>query len=110
MDWRSRLETQGVLTSEVVDEVLDRHGGRGRRAIDAVSESRVKEYRDFVVVVGKSDEYIVEEGGCTCDDARYNLDEDELCWHALAVEVARATDEVDEHDMWYSEVRDLMEG
>lgn len=110
MDWRSRLESQGVLTSEVVDEVLSHHGGRGRRAIDAVSEERVKRYRDFTVVVGETDEYIVEEGSCTCDDQRYNLDDDEHCWHSLAVEIADATERVDDHDLWYSEVRDLMEG
>lgn len=87
------------------------HGSRGRKAIDAVGESRVKEYRDFTVVVGNTEEYVIEDGACTCKDATYNLDpedETELCWHALAVIIAELTDAVDEHDMWYADVRDFI--
>jgi len=109
VDWLGELKDRGRLTGKVTDMILKRHGARGKRAIDAVSEGRVKEYRDFVVVVGKGDEYIVEGRSCTCEDYEYNLDEDELCWHVIAVLIADATDKVDEHDMWYSEVRDLME-
>jgi predicted nucleic acid-binding Zn finger protein len=87
------------------------HGKRGRRAIEAVSEGRVKQYRDFTVVVGYDDEYIVEAGECTCKDAEYNLPDDDptqRCWHAVAVDVARGLGEVDHHDMWYSEVREFL--
>lgn len=111
VDWRERLEAAGELTSGVTDAILSLHGDRGRRAIDAVAERRVKQYRDFTVVVGHSEEYLVEEGACTCKDAAYNLDPedpDELCWHALAVEIARRVDALDHHDMWYSEVRDFL--
>lgn len=108
MHWSDELRQEKSLTSDITDKILDEHGDRGRRAIDAVSEDRVKEYLDFVVVVGKHDEYIVEDTSCTCDDYRYNLDEDEKCWHILAAEIAGATDQVDRHDMWYSEVRDLI--
>ena len=108
MDWLDKLEEYGRLTGGVTDAVLKEHGARGKRAMEAVSEGRVKEYKDFVVVVGKGDEYIVEGRSCTCEDYEYNLDEGELCWHALAALIADATDEVDEHDMWYSEVRDLV--
>jgi predicted nucleic acid-binding Zn finger protein len=108
MDWLDELEERGRLTGKITDMILKEHGARGKRAIDAVSEGRVKEYKDFVVVVGKGDEYIVEGRSCTCEDYEYNLDEDELCWHVIAVLIAEATGEVDEHDMWYSEVRDLM--
>ena len=110
-DWQSRLEAAGELTPSVVEALLEAHGERGRTAVDAVSERRVKQYNDFTVVVGHGDEYIVEEGACTCKDATYNLDPedpDQRCWHAIAVELATRLDAVDHHDMWYSEVREFL--
>jgi predicted nucleic acid-binding Zn finger protein len=110
-DWRAALAEAGELTGPVTAAIVETHGDRGRRAIEAVSETRVKEYRDFTVVVGHEDEYVVEDGACTCKDSEYNLDPDDpdaACWHAIAVDVARGVDEVDEHDMWYSDVRDLL--
>ncbi|MFC7075385.1 MULTISPECIES: hypothetical protein [Haloarcula] len=110
-DWVTRLEADGELTPEGVSRIVAAHGDRGTQAIEAVGEGRVKQYRDFVVVVGHKDEYIVEDDGCTCADAEYNLDPDdpeELCWHALAVRIAEAIDAVDDHDMWYSDVRDFL--
>ena len=109
--WERRLETAGKLRPETVDRIITLHGDRGKRALDAVAERRVKQYRDFTVVVGHQDEYIVEDDGCTCKDAEYNLDAtdpEQLCWHAIAVRIARAIDEVDEHDMWYSDVREFL--
>ena len=109
--WRDALAESGELTPDIVDAILADHGDRGKRAIEAVTESRVKTYRDFTVVVGHEDEYIVEDGGCTCKDAEYNLDPadpNELCWHAIAVAIAERIDAVDHHDMWYSDVRDFL--
>ena len=109
--WQAALDAAGRLTPAVVEEIVSTHGRRGRRAIEAVSEGRVKQYRDFTVVVGYDDEYIVEAGECTCKDAEYNLPDDDptrRCWHALAVDVARGLGEVDHHDMWYSEVREFL--
>jgi len=110
-DWRDELENAGELTPAAVDGIARVHGDRGLRAIEAVSEERVKQYRDFTVVVGHDDEYVVEDGGCTCKDAEYNLDAtdpDQRCWHALAVDIAERVDAVDHHDMWYSEVREFL--
>jgi predicted nucleic acid-binding Zn finger protein len=110
-DWRAALRETGRLTPAIVDAIVSTHSRRGQRAIEAVSEGRVKRYRDFTVVVGYDDEYIVEEGQCTCKDAEYNLDQSdprERCWHSLAVDVADALGEVDYHDMWYSEVREFL--
>lgn len=110
-DWRRELAAAGELTPEIVSAVLSAHGDRGKRAIEAVSEERVKGYRDFTVVVGYEDEYVVEGGGCTCKDSSYNLDPadpDQRCWHALAVEIAERIDAVDAHDMWYSDVREFL--
>ena len=109
--WEQTLAEVGELTPETVDPIVTLHGDRGQRAIEAVAENRVKEYRDFTVVVGHRDEYVVENDGCTCKDAEYNLDAadpEQLCWHAIAVRIARAIDETDEHDMWYSDVRDFI--
>lgn len=110
-EWEAMLGEAGELTPAAVDRIVTVHGNRGQRAIEAVGEGRVKEYRDFTVVVGYEDEYIVEDDGCECADSSYNLDPEdpeELCWHAIAVRVARAVDAVDEHDMWYSDVREFI--
>ncbi|MCU4926614.1 SWIM zinc finger family protein [Halobacteria archaeon AArc-dxtr1] len=109
--WQARLEETGRLTPEIVDRITRIHDDRGARAIEAVGEGRVKAYQDFTIVVGYEDEYIVEDGGCTCKDYEYNLDADDptdLCWHILAVAIARRIGHVDYHDMWYSEVRELL--
>jgi len=110
-DWEHALAAAGELTPGVVDRIIRLHGDRGQRAIEAVGEGRVKAYRDFTVVVGHEDEYVVEEDACTCKDAEYNLDPtdpEQLCWHAIAVRIARAIGAIDEHDMWYSDVRDFL--
>jgi predicted nucleic acid-binding Zn finger protein len=110
-EWQRDLAEAGRLTPDVVERVTAVHGDRGVQAIEAVSEGRVKEYRDFTVVVGHSEEHVVEEAGCTCKDAAYNLDPEDptqLCWHVLAVAIARRVDAVDHHDMWYSEVREFI--
>ncbi|SFR35888.1 hypothetical protein SAMN04487947_0388 [Halogeometricum rufum] len=109
--WRRDLAAAGELTPGVVDAVATIHGTRGTRAIEAVSEGRVKRYRDFTVVVGYADEYVVEDGGCTCKDSSYNLDtedDDQRCWHVLAAAVAERIGELDHHDMWYSDVREFL--
>ena len=110
-DWEQELTTAGELTPELVDRIVRLHGDRAQRAIQAVSENRVKQYRDFTVVVGHQDEYVVETDACTCKDAEYNLDPTDptqLCWHALAVRIARALEETETHDMWYSDVREFL--
>lgn len=110
-EWTEDLSTAGELTPAIVDRIVSTHDNRGHQAIEAVAEKRVKVYRDFTVVVGHDDEYIVENDGCTCKDSEYNLDAadpDQLCWHAIAVRIAEAIGETDEHDMWYSDVRDFL--
>jgi predicted nucleic acid-binding Zn finger protein len=110
-DWRDDLAAAGELTPGVVEQLTAVHGDRGAQAIEAVAERRVKQYRDFTVVVGHSDEYVVEGRGCTCEDTVYNLDPDDptaLCWHALAATIADLIGAVDHHDMWYSEVREFL--
>jgi len=110
-DWRPQLADTGELSAPIVKTILDQHGDRGQRAIEAVTERRVKQYNDFTVVVGHSDEYVIEDDACQCEDAQYNLDPEDptqQCWHALAVAIATRIDAVDHHDMWYSDVRDFI--
>jgi predicted nucleic acid-binding Zn finger protein len=110
-EWQRLLEESGELTSEAADRIIAVHGDRGVKAIEAVGEERIKQYRDFTVVVGHSEEYVIEDGGCSCEDSRYNLDPDDptqLCWHVIAAKIARRIDAVDHHDMWYSEVREFL--
>jgi predicted nucleic acid-binding Zn finger protein len=110
-EWAAALADTGELTPELTRRIIAVHDTRGKTAIEAVAEQRVKQYRDFTVVVGHDDEYIVEADGCTCKDAEYNLDSadpEQLCWHAIAVRIARAIDAVDHHDMWYSDVREFL--
>jgi predicted nucleic acid-binding Zn finger protein len=110
-DWREALASRGRVVGPIADAIVSAHGDRGAKAIEAVSEGRVKGYRDFTVVVGYGDEYVVEGGGCTCKDQTYNLDPedpDQQCWHALAVEIAERVGAVEHHDMWYSEVREFL--
>ncbi|MFB6283802.1 MAG: SWIM zinc finger family protein [Halobacteria archaeon] len=108
MEWIEELRDRRSLDADITRKILERHGERGKRGIDAVSEQRVKKYMDFVVVVGRHDEYVIEDDSCTCEDFRYNLGGEGLCWHVIAKKIAFATDSVDEHDMWYSEVRDFL--
>ena len=109
--WEASLAEAGELRPAIVESILDAHDERGARAIEAVAEERVKQYRDFIVVVGHTEEYVVEGDSCDCADATYNLDDDDpdqLCWHAIAVRIATHVDAVDHHDMWYSEVREFL--
>jgi predicted nucleic acid-binding Zn finger protein len=109
--WLRTLADAGELTPDAVESMLALHDDRGGRAIEAVSEGRVKQYQDFTVVVGHEDEYVVEDGGCTCKDTAYNLDPEnpnDRCWHVLAVAIAERIGEVDHHEMWYSEVREFL--
>lgn len=111
LPWEDALASAGDLTGDIAEHILSIHGNRGAKAIDAVSEGRVKAYNDFMVVVGYGDEYVVEGDACLCEDAMYNLDMSDptqRCWHVLAVRIAQLTDALDVHDMWYSDVRDFL--
>lgn len=111
LDWPRQLAEEGTLTGEITEQILLKHGSRGRKAIEAVGEARVKKYNDFIVVVGYGDEYIIENGECDCKDVRYNLDQEDpsqRCWHALAYEIAKRSGAFDEHDLWYAEVHEFI--
>lgn len=97
----SRLREEKVLSEELRREILRIFGDRGRKALNAIDEQRVRRYRDFFVVAGSSDEYVVDEEFCTCRDSIYRKGR---CWHEIAVRIAAATGLYGVVDLWYQEV------
>lgn len=95
-----RLREEGGLTPEIRHEIVCALGDRGRKALAAIDEGRVKKYRDFFVVVGATDEYIVEEDVCSCRDFIFRKGR---CWHVLAVAIASLTGDYEEFDLWYTD-------
>ncbi len=98
IDVWERLTCQGTLTPEIREEFRRQYGERGKKALKAVDEFRVKKYRDFFVVVGFSDEYLVDEEFCSCGDFLYRGRE---CTHLLAVRIAKKIGVFEEYDSWY---------
>lgn len=101
------IEEKGSLTPDLEKRLVAEFGPRGNNAINLVKAHKVKKYRDFFVVQGKSGEYIVEDDFCTCNDYLYRLSaRGGVCYHSIAVRIARATGQYDVVDQWYSEVAD----
>ena len=89
-----------ALTPAIKDQILEIWKTRGSKALEAVEGGRVLRYLDFYVVEGGSGEYIVEEDFCTCSDFIFRGG---LCWHILAVKIARCTGGDVAVDRWYQE-------
>lgn len=96
-----KIEQDQELTSDFRACIEHVYGDRGRKALAAVDERRVKRYLDFYVVVGHSDEYIVEGDFCTCNDFLFRGRE---CWHILAVLIAEQAGLYESYDHWYQDV------
>lgn len=94
------LEQKRELSPDVCQSLIHAYHERGEKAILAAGHGNVKKYRDFWVVVGRSDEYIVEDGFCTCDDFRFRGG---VCWHSLAVRIAEICHIYEEFDLFYTE-------
>jgi predicted nucleic acid-binding Zn finger protein len=98
------LAASGSLTEELEKRISREYGNRGLKAIEIVRAGRVKKYRDFFVVEGKGDRYVVEGDFCTCRDYLYRLSRNGgLCYHSLAVRIAGATGQYEPVDEWYSD-------
>lgn len=94
------IREEGQLTPALREEIVRIFGDRGRKALRAIDEHRIKRYRDFFVVVGTSDEYIVEDEFCTCPVYFYRGGG---CWHVLAVKIASLTGDYEQYDLWYQD-------
>jgi predicted nucleic acid-binding Zn finger protein len=93
------LGKEGRLTDEVRRLIREGYGQRGVKALEIVDEGRVKKYLDFFVVVGTSDEHVVEEEFCDCIDALFRRRGP--CAHVLAVRIASLTGQFEEFPLWY---------
>ncbi len=98
--WKE-LEIQKNLTPELRQHLIRLFSRRGKLALEAIDEGRVKKYLDFFVVTGTSGEYVVDEGFCTCRDFIFRGGR---CWHLLAVDIARVTGSYERIDLWYQDV------
>ena len=93
-----KIERDGALTEEMRACIERTYGERGKKALNAVDEGQVKRYRDFFIVVGRNDEYIIEDDFCTCSDFLFRGRE---CWHILAVRIAERAGLYESYDLWY---------
>ncbi|MCX6693049.1 MAG: SWIM zinc finger family protein [Methanomicrobiales archaeon] len=96
----SLLASRRALTPDLRALIEEEFGERGQTALDAVDAKRVKRYLDFFVVIGRSDEYVVEDEFCTCRAAILGQ---RACWHVLAVAIAELTLTYIEVPLWYQE-------
>jgi len=94
------LEKERRFTPEIRRLIGERYGQRGVKALEIVDEGRVKRFLDFFVVVGSSDEYVVEEEFCTCGDALFRRGE---CSHVIAVRIAALTGQYEGFPIWYQD-------
>ncbi len=98
------LTAAGQLTDEIEKRIAREYGIRGQNALKLVKAGRVKKYRDFFVVEGRTGKYVVEGDFCTCRDYLYRLSKNGgLCYHSLAVRIAAATGQYEQVDEWYSD-------
>ncbi|HMA05554.1 MAG TPA: hypothetical protein VKO45_06460 [Methanomicrobiales archaeon] len=98
--WRL-LGAERRLTPEIRRLIVERYGQRGEKALEIVDEGRVKKYLDFFVVVGTSEEHVVEDEYCSCRDALYRRTGD--CAHVLAVRIGAITGQYEEFSLWYQD-------
>ena len=94
---------QHLSEKKVLDEVLrleieETFGHRGKKALNALDDGRIKKYLDFFVVQGRTADYIVEDDFCTCSDFMFR---GRTCWHLLAVRIARETNTFRSIDTWF---------
>jgi predicted nucleic acid-binding Zn finger protein len=95
-----RIKEKHALTLSLREEIIATFGDRGKKALAAIDAGKVKQYRDFFVVEGRTSEYVVDEDFCTCRDFLYR---GRTCWHLLAVRIAMGADLVKQVDGWYQD-------
>jgi predicted nucleic acid-binding Zn finger protein len=98
------IEREG-MTPENEKRLRQEFGARGKKAIETVRSGKIKKYRDFFVVQGSTGDYIVEDDFCTCNDYLYRLSiKGGVCYHSIAVRIAKATGEYETVDEWYGDI------
>lgn len=99
-DLLQRLAERKALDPDLRGEIGEVFGTRGRKALAAIDDGKVKKYLDFFVVEGRTARYIVEEDFCTCSDFMYR---GRTCWHLLAVRIAVTTSTYVPVGSWYQD-------
>jgi predicted nucleic acid-binding Zn finger protein len=97
-DLWQRLNEKKVLDASLRLEIEETFGSRGKKALAALDNGRIKKYLDFFVVQGRTADYIVEDDFCTCSDFMFR---GRTCWHLLAVRIAQVTNTFRCIDTWY---------
>jgi len=92
--------SEGLLTGDMREMTVRAYGERGRKALGILDEGRVKRYLDFYVVVGRGDEYVVEDNFCTCGDSLFRGCE---CAHIIAVRISRKLGGYEFYELWYQD-------
>jgi predicted nucleic acid-binding Zn finger protein len=95
-----RIEEKHTLDLALREEIEAAFGARGKKALAAIDAGKVRQYRDFFVVEGRTAEYVVDEDFCTCRDFLYR---GRTCWHLLAVRIAMGADLAKKVDGWYQD-------
>ncbi|MGA3200322.1 MAG: SWIM zinc finger family protein [Halobacteriota archaeon] len=104
----SKIGEGPVFADAFKQQIAREYGNRGKKGLEIAKEGRVKRYKDFYVVVGEADEYIVEDAACTCKDFLFNASRNIMkCSHMIAVEIAKQQGLVDFVNAWYQDVRPL---
>jgi predicted nucleic acid-binding Zn finger protein len=93
-----RLAEKRGLDENLRQEIEAGFGPRGKKALAALDNGKVKKYHDFFVVEGRTGDYVVDEDFCTCGDFMYR---NRTCWHLVAVRIAVATGMYVSVDGWY---------
>ena len=99
-DLWQRIREKRARDSVLREEITASFGVRGKKALAAIDAGKVKQYRDFFVVEGRTAEYVVVEDFCTCRDFMYR---GRTCWHLLAVRIAIAADLASPIYEWYQD-------
>ena len=102
-----RIKEKHVLDITLREEIVATFGDRGKKALAAIDAGKVKQYRDFLVVEGRTAEYVVDEDFCTCRDFLYR---GTTCWHLLAVRIAMGANLVKLVDGWYQDRWNISRG
>jgi predicted nucleic acid-binding Zn finger protein len=95
-----RLQEKKVLDDSLRSEIESVFGSRGKKALTALDAKKIRKYRDFFVVEGRTASYIVDEDFCTCGDFLYR---GRSCSHILAVRIAEVTGVYETVDSWYQD-------
>ncbi len=97
-DLWQRIREKHALDAALREEIETEFGAKAKKALAAIDAGKVKQYRDFFVVEGRTADYVVDEDFCTCRDFLYR---GRTCWHLLAVKIALMTGLFIPVDSWY---------